>query len=183
MTPKNFALALALTCLISLSQAAPVPEAINSAAIMPRTFSSAMLNPDITQANIQETVCRKHFTKTIRPGVAYTNNVKFRLMRDAGIPEEDAGLFELDHIVPLSIGGHPRNLVNLMLQPYQGVLGAKQKDRLELKLQNMVCDGDIDLATAQKEIGGDWVAAYRKFIKHKGHRKGRPDTGSIDTPR
>lgn len=107
----------------------------------------------------------------MRPSVIYTNGVKFRLMRDAGIPAEDAGLYELDHIVPLAIGGHPRNLANLMLQPYEGALGARQKNRLELKLQYMVCAGDIGLATAQKEVGSDWVAAYWKYIRRKAHRR------------
>ena len=74
------------------------------------------------------------------------------------------------HIVPLSVGGNPRKLANLMLQPYEtieGKPGARQKDRLELKLQNMVCNEEIDLATAQREIGGDWLTAYGKYVKHK----------------
>jgi len=28
----------------------------------------------------------------------------------------------------------------------------------------MVCTGEIPLATAQREIAGDWVQAYRRFI-------------------
>lgn len=43
--------------------------------------------------------------------------------------------FELDHTIPLALGGHPRNLNNLMLQPWEGHDGAKRKDRLEVKLQ------------------------------------------------
>ena len=162
--------ALVLASFVTFTYAAPVPQAVSEAAIKPRTFSSQMLNQDITQSNIQDTICRKGFTKTIRPAGVYTNGVKFKLMREAGIPEEDADLYELDHIVPLSVGGHPRKLANLMLQPYEnieGKPGARQKDRLELKLQNMVCNEEIDLATAQREIGGDWLMAYGKYIKHK----------------
>jgi hypothetical protein len=151
----------------SVAFADPVPQAVIDASIAPRQFTTEMVNQDITQANIQDTICRKRFTKIIRPSVSYTNGVKFKLMRDAGIPEADADKYELDHIVPLVVGGHPRKLANLMLQPYEGALGARQKDRLELKLQNMVCNGEIDLATAQREIGSDWVSAYEKYIKHK----------------
>jgi hypothetical protein len=153
--------------MVGLAYADPVPQAIIDTSIAPHHFTAEMVNQDITQANIQDTICRKRFTKTIRPSVIYTNGVKFKLMREAGIPEADADKYELDHIVPLVVGGHPRKLANLMLQPYEGVLGARKKDRLEIKLQNMVCDGEIDLAAAQQDIGSDWVSAYEKYITHK----------------
>lgn len=164
---KTVLTTLVLAGMVALAYADPVPQAIIDAAIAPRQFTAEMLNPDITQANVQDTICRKRFTKTIRPAVVYTNGVKFKLMREAGIPEADADKYELDHIVPLVVGGQPRKLANLMLQPYEGVLGARKKDRLEIKLQNMVCDGEIDLATAQREIGTDWVSTYEKYIRHK----------------
>lgn len=162
--------ALILASFVTVTYANPVPHAVSEAAIQPREFSGEMLNQDITQSNIQDTICRKRFTNTIRPPISYMNGVKFKLLREAGIPEENAGLYELDHIVPLSVGGHPRKLANLMLQPYENIEdkpGARQKDRLELKLQSMVCNEEIDLATAQREIGGDWLTAYGKYIKHK----------------
>jgi hypothetical protein len=28
----------------------------------------------------------------------------------------------------------------------------------------MVCRGDMDLATAQRDISSDWIAAYRKYF-------------------
>lgn len=162
--------ALILASFVTVTYANPVPHAVSEAAIKPRVFSGEMINQDITQSNIQDTICRKRFTNTIRPAVSYTNGVKFKLMREAGIPDEDAGMYELDHIVPLVVGGHPRKLANLMLQPYEnieGKPGARQKDRLELKLLNMVCNEEIDLAAAQREIGADWLTAYGKYIKHK----------------
>lgn len=156
-----------LGSLAMFANADPIPQAVADAAIAPRQFSTEMLNPDITQANIHDTICRKGFTKTIRPAVVYTNGVKFKLMREAGIPETDADKYELDHIVPLAVGGHPRKLVNLMLQPYEGKLGARQKDRLELKLHDLVCSSGLALASAQQEIGNNWVSAYRKYVLYK----------------
>jgi len=179
---KTAFLGIALVAITAFASADPVPQAVIDASIAPRHFSTEMLNPDITQENIHDTVCRKRFTKTIRPAVVYTNGVKFKLMREAGIPEEDAGKYELDHIVPLAVGGHPRKLANLMLQPYAGALGARQKDRLELKLQNMVCNNELALATAQREIGSDWVTAYTRYIKLKASAK-RPHDGGIEAER
>jgi hypothetical protein len=56
--------------------------------------------------------------------------------------------YELDHIIPLAIGGHPRNLDNLGLQPWEE---AKRKDRIEVKLQCLVCAGQVALANAQRD--------------------------------
>jgi len=41
------------------------------------------------------------------------------------------------------------------------------KDALEDRLRNMVCSGQIDLATAQREISRDWVAAYKKYFNSR----------------
>ena len=38
------------------------------------------------------------------------------------------------------------------------------KDQLEDRLHQMVCRGDVDLATAQRDISADWIAAYRKYF-------------------
>jgi hypothetical protein len=37
------------------------------------------------------------------------------------------------------------------------------KDRLENRLHQMVCAGQLDLKTAQQEIAGDWIAAYKRY--------------------
>ena len=157
------ALAASVSCL-----AQTIPQAVIEHSINPRVFTNEMIDSDISQSNINETICRKGYTKTVRPSTIYTNGVKKKLLREAGLVEADASLYELDHIVPLALGGHPRKLSNLMLQPWEGSEGAKQKDRLERKMQNMVCRGDIALTNAQHEIGSDWMTAYVRYIKHKG---------------
>jgi hypothetical protein len=32
-------------------------------------------------------------------------------------------------------------------------------------LPQLVCDGQLDLATAQADIAADWIAAYKKYFK------------------
>lgn len=73
-------------------------------------------NPDVTQETIQQTICVSGYTKTVRPATSYTNGVKLKLLREAGIDQSLKGQYELDHIIPLAVGGHPRKLSNLMLQ-------------------------------------------------------------------
>src|SRR5450756_1221676 len=42
------------------------------------------INLNVTQENIQSTVCVKGFTKTVRPPAYYTNKLKKRQMREYG---------------------------------------------------------------------------------------------------
>ena len=57
-----------------------------------------------------------------------------------------------------------RNLKNLMLQPWDGEGGAKKKDRLEKRLQQLVCSKQLGLRDAQAAVYGDWKAAYRRYV-------------------
>jgi hypothetical protein len=85
-------------------------------------------------------------------------------MRAQEIPASTVGDFELDHLIPLALGGHPRNLKNLALQPWEGEDGAKNKDRRERRLQRLVCVGGLLLDDARRAIYFDWRAAYPRSI-------------------
>ena len=126
-----------------------------------------VLNPDVTQATISATMCVPGWTATVRPSTSYTQGVKKLFLERAGIPATQAIVYELDHFVPLALGGHPRSLDNLWLQRWDGAWNAKGKDRLERRLQVMVCAGGITLHTAHQAMQGDWKAAYRKYIAPK----------------
>ncbi len=45
-----------------------------------------------------------------------------------------------------------------------GPEGAHVKDRLELRLLDLVCQGKLPLAEAQHAITTDWIAAYRTYV-------------------
>lgn len=119
------------------------------------------LNPDVTPETIRQTICVPGYTSTVRPSVSFTNSIKFRLMDAAGIPRADAQKYELDHVVNLSIGGAPRALDNLQLQPWDGPQGARVKDHLERRLQLLVCAGALPLEEAQRCIYDDWQACAK----------------------
>lgn len=125
---------------------------------------SNVLNPDVTAATLSQTICASGYTRTVRPSSTYTNAIKRRFMREKGLDfDTDKGSLELDHIIPLALGGHPRNLQSLMLQPWEGHEGAKRKDRLEVKLQCLVCSGAVPLDVAQDAIWSDWKLAYATY--------------------
>ena len=121
------------------------------------------LNPDVTQATILQTICTPGYAKNVSPAASYTNDVKRMLLERERIGPAVASNFELDHIIPLSPGGHPPKRQNLALQGVEGKNGAKRKDRIEVKLQCLVCSGRVSLAEAQHQIATDWHAAYRRY--------------------
>ena len=80
------------------------------------TPTPGVVNPDVTQATIAETICRRGWTRTIRPPVDYTNELKLEQMkayRRAGSPSD----YQEDHLISLELGGHPTDPRNLWPEP------------------------------------------------------------------
>lgn len=103
------------------------------------------INPNVTQANIQETVCVKGYTKTIRPPAYFTNKLKKRQMREYSYADANPKHYEEDHLIALSIGGAPNDPRNLWPEPRISEWSADKKDRLEFVLYKMVCAQEITL--------------------------------------
>jgi hypothetical protein len=75
---------------------------------------------------------------------------------------EPSGTYELDHLIPLEIGGDNAN-ANLWPEPAAPTPGFHQKDELENALHARVCAGALALAEAQHEIASNWYAAYLRY--------------------
>lgn len=111
-----------------------------------------------------QTICRAGYPKSVRPSSGYTNAVKAKLLREAGIDPSRMADFELDHIVPLALGGHPRKLANLALQPWGGEHGAERKDALENRMHRLVCRRQVALDVAQACLAEDWEACAARYM-------------------
>jgi len=161
--------------------ASPNPESENR---LPSTESSAKAgeprlypdpfqtpgatNPSVNQANIYETICVPGWTKTVRPPSHVTQRIKRRMM--ANVPGSSAD-YELDHLIPLELGGCPDCIENLWLEPYAPEPGARQKDEVENYLHKEVCGGSISLDEAQREITADWYKVYLEIHVHAGQNE------------
>lgn len=110
----------------------------------------------VTQSNIDTTICVPGYTKMIRPSVSYTEPLKFKLMGSYGY-NDSARNYELDHLIPLEIGGSPTDVRNLWPEPHYTTPNSYDKDRFENYLHDQVCSGAIDLKTAQDEIATNWL--------------------------
>ena len=51
---------------------------------LPPSTTKGSLNPNVTQDNIQQTVCVSGWTKEIRPSSSYTTKLKIQQMKEIG---------------------------------------------------------------------------------------------------
>jgi hypothetical protein len=125
----------------------------------------------VTPENLSSTICHSGYADNQRPLVSYTESVKYRLLASYG-DVAPAAAYELDHLVPLELGGAPRSPRNLWPEPWendtlhpQGFAppgtGAQTKDKLENELHHRVCapitdPSHMDLTAAQAAIATDW---------------------------
>jgi hypothetical protein len=131
--------------------------------------ASGALNPIVTQATIGKTICVSGWTSTVRPPASYTNKIKASRLPTGSVISD----FELDHFIPLSSGGAPRDPANLVIQSWMGPWNAHDKDRLEVAIKNDICAHRLTL-TAGQNVWNFWPSYYYK-------RWGLP-TGSTAIP-
>jgi hypothetical protein len=143
------------------------PTASPPAVGLPRAdLTPGAINPDATQGNLQATVCEPGWATSVRPPSAYTSALKIVQIVQYGYADKDPGHYQEDHLVPLQLGGAPRDRRNLWPEPNTISLtdgtsiGSKEKDDLEDTLHNKVCKGSMRLADAQLVIASDWIAAW-----------------------
>jgi hypothetical protein len=120
------------------------------------------LNPDINQENFYQRICVEG-SKQYRPSSSYTNGLKRKQLRDHGYSDRRPEEYEEDHLIPLSLGGHPRSIKNLWPEPWHGKWGAHRKDRLEFAMYKAACNGEVSLEEAQRAFVGDWTQSYERY--------------------
>lgn len=121
-------------------------------------------DPRVTQEDIHQTICVSGYTATVRPPESVTEPMKKQSILDYGLADQKLGDYEYDHLIPLEVGGAPQDTKNLWPEPHAGTWNSLVKDKLENKLNQLVCDGQLDLATAQQAVAENWIAAYLKYI-------------------
>jgi hypothetical protein len=131
------------------------------AGLVPMSFPTAMLTPGVARAATKTEVCRQDEGKNRDVPAALRRRV-FELY---GIPRADPKAYEVDYLITPALGGSD-DIGNLWPQSYSDtVWNARVKDALEDRLRELVCRGDLELATAQRDISTDWIAAYKKYFR------------------
>ncbi|MEQ1352637.1 MAG: hypothetical protein ABLT11_01385 [Candidatus Acidiferrum sp.] len=126
------------------------------------TMTPGDTNPDITQENIGENICKKGWsTSSVRPPTSVTNKIKKDTMAAYGFTGLKTN-YELDHLISLQNGGCPKCVTNLWPEAYGDVAhpmnqktrshfnkthpdstlifpGALQKDLVENHIHDEIC--------------------------------------------
>jgi len=105
-----------------------------------------VLNPEVRQETIGDTICTRGWTRTVRPPTSYTNALKLRQMQEYGVGGDPSG-YQEDHLISLELGGDPTDSRNLWPEPRPH---AEEVDRIENQLNGKVCSGEITLAEGQR---------------------------------
>lgn len=103
------------------------------------------------------------WTDTVRPPSTYTNALKIDQMKAYGETTLTPADVEEDHLIPLELGGAPRDPLNLWPEPRRTFvaagMAAEDKDTVENALKASVCAGRMMLVDAQQRIATNWQTA------------------------
>jgi hypothetical protein len=108
-----------------------------------------------------QVICVSGYTRTVR-NVPFSE--KDQAYTEYGIAHHSPGQYEVDHLVPLELGGS-NDITNLWPEAASPTPGFHEKDQLENYLHDQVCSGAMSLKDAQREIATNWLAVYNRMPK------------------
>jgi hypothetical protein len=118
------------------------------------------LTPGKTFDVTAQDLCITGYSKKVRN---VTAEMKREVYQEYGITSHEPGDYELDHLIPLELGGF-NSIKNLWPESHRTLpWNAQVKDRLEGKLHELVCSGQLDLKIAQHAIALGWIEAYKLY--------------------
>jgi hypothetical protein len=144
---------------ISLSAVAAMPTFTQTVAVAP----DPVLTPGQTRTTNIGEICSTP-TSTLRHWDRARDD---RILTEYGLPTGPHPQFEIDHSIPLCLGGADSD-ANLWPEPRRAiepVWNADRKDEIEARLCSLVCSDQIDVIEAQRAISEDWTAAYQRFVR------------------
>jgi hypothetical protein len=148
------------------------------AALASPAFADTTIVPDptLTPGSVRTVdvneIC-SHGTRELRH---WSGERDDRIMLEYALEPGPHPNFEIDHLIPLGIGGADED-ANLWAEPRRSIeptWNAEAKDRLEYRLRELVCSGALDVREAQKMISEDWTDAYRRFVHDPATRETAP---------
>lgn len=133
----------------------------NTASLERGVLPESNLTPGATRAVSIGEVCSILHEQVVRE---VSDSVRKQVFEEYGIKNARSEDYEIDYLIAPGLGGTDY-IQNLWPQPSWNVKWSSYvKDELEERLHQMVCSGDLDLPTAQREIASDWIAAYKKYF-------------------
>ncbi len=109
----------------------------------------------------KEQICTPGYSTSVRD---VPDAEKNQVYAEYGVTSHPAGQYEVDHLVPLELGGS-NDIANLWPQLASPAPGFHEKDQVENYLHDQMCSGAISLQQAQSEIATNWLAVYQQMPK------------------
>jgi hypothetical protein len=148
-----------LACLVMCNKPSSKESVTDS---LSQFLPDSTLTPGDTLPGAMKHICTSGYTATIRN---VPEALKKQVYARYGIIHHKRGEYEIDHLIPLELGGSnsPENLwpQSYLTKPWN----AHKKDRLENRLRRLVCTKKITLQEAQYAIAHNWIVAYKKYIQ------------------
>lgn len=118
----------------------------------------------VTQGNIEQTICRPGgYSDSVRPPEAMTEALKYKMLAAYGVPASQVDKYEPDHAVSESLGGSS-STYNLWPEPNadagrysRSQYVANDKDELEHRSWEAVCDHQAQLDQMQRTMATNWT--------------------------
>lgn len=153
-------IAVAAACCLGLIWLAATLLAPDRSAVRAVTAPNPNLTPGAAVLVDQNEVCREIEPNNKEVPVA----LKRRVFEEYGLAHAETRAYEVDYLITPALGGAD-DIRNLWPHSYSNTeWNAKVKDALENQMRNMVCDGRLDLTTAQRELATNWIGAYKKYF-------------------
>jgi hypothetical protein len=151
-------LGLVALCLPAMYRQSEPPPSQTAAA---RPMPNSSLTPGATRPVALADICSRR-ESDLDPEVS--PSMKKVVFQEYGIADAPGKSYQVDYLINPQLGGTD-DIHNLWPQPYGAtVWNARAKDALEDRLYHMVCEKQLDLASAQRDIATDWISAYKKYF-------------------
>lgn len=139
-----------------------LPQPMTPAALAERGVEpDRSLTPGAARQVSVGAVCSMQHEEVVRE---VPTNLRQEVFQEYGIVNARANDYEIDYLIAPGLGG-TEDIHNLWPESYSSpTWNAHVKDSLEERLHELVCTGQVDLHTAQKDISTDWIAAYKKYF-------------------
>lgn len=126
-----------------------------------RAVPDPRLTPGAARAVSASDVCSVSYSDDARLLPA---SIQQRVLQEYGMAGAQAQGYELDYLISPQLGGTD-DIRNLWPEPESSTgWNAGAKDALEGRLHQLVCQGKINVATAQRDLATDWISAYKRYF-------------------
>ena len=155
------ALVTATCCLYWLAGSGASRSDPTVASLQMSALPVSYLTPGATRPITAAEVCSQPMDTAVRD---IAPSIRRLVLRNYGVRDLTDRDYELDYLVTPELGG-AADPQNLWPERYASATwNAHVKDDLEHLLRRLVCNGSVPLASAQRDIATDWIAAYKRYF-------------------